>query len=373
MKTFDHTSSLDFLLVLPADIPSAPYVEYYTRIMQNEKRTWKIITWHRNNDHSNLYQNNELPFPLVCNNSISKVRKFFLYTKFSTFISRKIRIFRPRVILFFTLELPIITLLTYRIDRHTYFLDIRDRSDVLNSFFPFLRDWVINKSKACFISSKSFCKWLPPQKNYCYSPNISSFFLREHKKTARDRINYPRKVLFMGQVRYYEITYQFIKSLPTDSFVIDFVGTFLSNENHFKALPHIFPNVNLLGKYQKDSEIEIASQYDFIAILLPGKSKDNMTNRFYTALTSGVPIIANEGSMAASYIQKYPPIGVVIPDDMNQVSIYLKDYICGFSSDDFAFSREEVLKEVEKEISHFEDSFHHLISHYLPKVPSLTD
>ena len=199
MKTFDHTSSLDFLLVLPADIPSAPYVEYYTRIMQNEKRTWKIITWHRNNDHSNLYQNNELPFPLVCNNSISKVRKFFLYTKFSTFISRKIRIFRPRVILFFTLELPIITLLTYRIDRHTYFLDIRDRSDVLNSFFPFLRDWVINKSKACFISSKSFCKWLPPQKNYCYSPNISSFFLREHKKTARDRINYPRKVLFMGQ------------------------------------------------------------------------------------------------------------------------------------------------------------------------------
>lgn len=342
-------------IVIPSDVNSAPYLQYYTDVLKRKEIPYHIISWNRQGNDIPTSENN-----IVYNCRSAETRPFYRkyidYLCFSSFARKKLRSGNYDFVIVHTIQ-GTLFLGKYLI-RHfcnRYIIDIRDYSKLMGlykkQFYHYLECSALN----C-ISSSGFLTWLPNDTNFTLSHNLRSDSVSsDFKYVPLNRTNI--RILTIGQLRDYN----------TNSRIIDDFGNkphismhFAGNGNVKERLEELvtlkgYKNALFSGRYKKEDEPDIVKEADFINILLPTGVLDVnlMSNRFYLAIIHRKPIIVNEESIQAQYVEKFN-LGLVVKSD-DDIYEKLMEYIASFDADLFNYGCNLIRKQIEYEIRLFEN------------------
>ncbi|WP_405397981.1 hypothetical protein [Maribacter sp. Asnod2-G09] len=342
-------------LLLPNTESSAPYLSYYLDIIEKNNLEYELFTWDREPKtkvNSNSYKSK--------NKGTNPLTTTIEYYRFGRFLKEKIKKGKFDRLIVFTPQLGIFlgTFLTKEYSGK-YILDIRDYSPVID-YFKKRFSMLIQHSKITSISSKGFLNWLPKNRSYIISHNISTLLIQEHlqgnfKKTlffSNDKI----RVDTIGAIRDFEANSSLLNSLMNkDNFEMSFIGRgpaiplleSMAKKNKIK-------NVKFLGSYDKNQETKLLKLTDFINIILD----DNMassyitTNRLYLSALLKIPCITRNDTEQSKIITKYN-LGLSI-NNFSEVSNEIVSYKENFNKEQFIDNCTVFLQDVKKDQDQFE-------------------
>lgn len=340
-------------LVLPSNIESLPYVQYYIDLFDKKKIEYDIIAWNRLYKSDYLHSENYFNLKSLVTNSA--LRKFIDYFLFSRFVINKIENHKYDYVVIFTIANA---LFLYKYIKKKYcdkfIFDIRDYSPLIKFFRPIINDLLKRSSLNC-ISSKGFEIWLPPGK-YVISHNVRKSLLK--KKYPIKPIDKKRvQVLTIGTLRDFKANSQLILDLGNNiHFDICFAGDGPEKSNlaDFAQKMNIL-NVSFSGYYNKKDEPLIIYNSDFINILVNKDIIGNylMSNRFYLALMHRKPMLVYANTYQAKYVKEYN-LGVIIGTNDN-IAQKINEYIDSFDYKKFDEGCESCLREIERDEMVFEN------------------
>nr|WP_315161303.1 hypothetical protein [uncultured Flavobacterium sp.] len=201
---------------------------------------------------------------------------------------------------------------------------------------PWIIRPVIKDSYKTTISSPGFLKWLPKFKNYELSHNhrFDNYF---NSSSYVYESEFKHIILTIGFLRDFETNKIVINSFENNkNFTLKFVGRGLAYEPLMEFVKeNQIQNVIFTGEYDKKDEIDFLKEASLINILLGDdlNSETLMTNRFYLAISNGIPVMVSGNSTQAEYVQKYN-LGIVIDND-NIISDIVSTYIDQFDKEKF--------------------------------------
>lgn len=344
-------------LVLPAEPEMAPYIYYYTNILEQKSIDYNLIAWNRSGNNPKQAKN-LIMYEEVSPDTLRKSRKIAGYIGFVRFVKKQLAAEQYDIVIVHTI-LPAVLLSNFLINKYVgrYILDIRDRG----SLFPLWRYRIkdlLNNSALNVISSPGFKHWLP-ESEFCLSHNIGLNGL-EGKSIARD-ISFGEKItiLSIGQIRFYEANKFVIDSLANSKrYFMHYAGFGPDSERLRKycEINHI-SNVFFSGRYLKQDEPQILANSDFINIIFPNTigALYAMPNRFYGAAIFRKPVLVSEGSIQAEYVRRYG-MGIVVSRTDN-LQAKIESYIKTFDANDFVKRCDGFLEEIKSDIFDFENHF----------------
>lgn len=302
-------------LVLPGSIWYAPYVRIYTRILDEQKVEYSIISWNREGD--------DKPEGIQYNVSSASGHGsagFKAYRGYVSFIKKNVKkegfdriiVFGPQM----TCLLSTFLLFHFR-DR--YMIDYRDLSIEQKPGFKQLFSVMLNHSQLNVISSPGFKRCLP-KRDYYLSHNFDVDAVRSAISAGIDgsfEIENGKEVLTIGAIRDISSNMEVVKSLGNkDGVKMSFVGkgdaaTVIENycnENGIK-------NVSFTGFYQKQEEPDFVKKSTFLNIFYPRVITHDtaLSNRFYNSLIYKKPMIVTKGTTQGDYAEKYQ-VGLAVDD-----------------------------------------------------------
>ncbi|MFC4709973.1 hypothetical protein ACWOEJ_09940 [Enterococcus eurekensis] len=68
-----------------------PYAESYLKVINNEKKNYRIIYWNRSETKDNKFLDKEIYFNLRCPNGGSKIKKIFKIFSYARFIRKELK------------------------------------------------------------------------------------------------------------------------------------------------------------------------------------------------------------------------------------------------------------------------------------------
>ena len=332
---------MKILIVIACELCKAPYVKYYTDIFDADNIEYDIASWDCN-------VNNDASISYTPRGTSSKLAKVLELMRFSRYVKKVARKNKYDLVLVHTI-VPMVFLSDFlnREFRNRFILDIRDYSKILD--FKCLKNRflkVLSNASLVSISSDGFRKWLPTDINYCLSHNISQEVLNSHFVIPKYDGGYPIKISTLGLISYYNEDIQLIDSLGNNSkFELSYYGygavelelrKFVKDNN--------YNNVSFYGRYKKEDEKKLYNGASFISCYCPNTFMKStvMSNRFYLALLSGIPLIATTGSIQSDILKEYN-VGVSISADDN-IELKLIEYYENFDKEQFQQGRIELIR-----------------------------
>ncbi|MBP1594183.1 MAG: hypothetical protein H6Q12_1201 [Bacteroidetes bacterium] len=342
-------------IVIPSDINSAPYLQYYADVLKRKEIPYHFISWNRKGSNDSLQCENNIVYTLESAETMPLYRKYIDYLRFSVFVRKELESGNYEFVIVHTIQASLF--LGKYLKKHfnnRYIIDIRDYSKLLtiykNRFHQYLKCSALN----C-VSSPGFLSWLPGDTEFIVSHNLrSDSVCSDYKYVPFDKNNI--RILTIGQLRDYSTNSRIIDAFGDKSAVL---LLFAGNGNAKESLEELvlqrkYRNVLFTGRYKKEEENGIVKEADFINILLPTGVHDVniMSNRFYLAVIHRKPMIVNKESIQARYVEKYR-LGVVVKEQDN-ISEKLMQYIDLFDADIFNEGCDLITKEISSEILLFE-------------------
>lgn len=341
-------------LILPAEIQMAPYVQYYVSLLDNSGIDYDLVIWNRYGKKSEK-RGHVKEFDKVSPEKLNAFSKLLHYWKFVSFAKRQIKKENYDLLIIHTI-IPAVLMQRFllRKYRNKYIFDIRDmcaQYKIMKYFLPPL----LNNSSMNVISSPGFKSWLPEGK-YVISHNIGHGWEHKCDKEIHVQFNSCLNILTIGSIRHYDINKLLIDLFANRE---DFKLTF-SGRGESACLLHEYCikreilNVFFTGEYSKNDEDDIVAKADFVNILLPDEnlSQQAIANRFYLAILNCKPIIVNEESVQATYVEKYR-LGVIVSKSDDWIDKIL-DYRRYFDEVEYLTGRALFIQELKKDISKFE-------------------
>ncbi|MBU3159853.1 glycosyltransferase [Clostridium frigoris] len=339
-------------LILPANVLHAPYLNYYTEILDKTKVQYDIINWNKLNLKEDII--NAYTFNFKCgykSNTLSKIVGYYLFSKFVKRILckekyDKLIVFIPQ----FALFLSDILSKEYK---QKFILDIRDYGKA-NRYIKRLES-IINNSEFTVISSAGYKKWLPLKYNYVISHN--TLFTDYNAIDERDKFDLRNKteiiISNIGVIRNYHENCKAIDSFKQSTkFKLRYIGKGICEEDLKKYCNNNnIDNVSFHGKYSKNEELRFYQQSDIINLIVPMNSVGNnsaMANRFYNACISRCPLIVNKGSYMAEIVKSYN-LGMAMDIDNDNMIEEVSKYINNFDYDKFIKGCKVFLSKIENE------------------------
>lgn len=331
-------NQVDVLLLAPSNLIHMPYLNNYSNILDSLNIKYTVINWDRNHieDISILKYRSQ---------SVSIKKTFFEYRNYCKFLEDKIEELAPKKIIIFGIQLGFfLNKLLINRYKNKYIIDIRDKN--LMMYFYNLNKF-INNSKYTVISSEDYIQWLPRNMDYLinHNTNIDKAVFEYSAPTHVKEI----KISTVGTIRDEKINLEFINAISrSENLVAEFYGDGLTKERLEKYVKKKRKsNILFYGRYNKDDEIRIINNSDFISVLrLPDSinNKSALPNRLYSGALLGKPLLAFEGTYLALIIRKFN-IGIVI-DSLDNLDIKLKDYHCWLIENwnEYLINREKFLK-----------------------------
>lgn len=315
-------------LVLPCNIWFAPFVNIYTRALDELKIEYDIISWNRDGKDQNYGFQFEMIQEYV---GKSRLTKFIPYIKFASFAKKIIKQNKYDRLIVFTSQCAIfLHRFLNKYYRNKFILDYRDLSIEQKRIFkkPFKN--VLDNSFANFVSSPGFIKCLPAGYKYNISHNFNINEVRDALKNEeitpfnREMLN----ILTIGGIRNFESNIEVVKALANkDDVKISFVGKGPASEPIGQyAKENGIKNVDIIGYYDKEDEATYVKECSFMNIYFPTRITHStiMSNRIYLALIYKKPMIVTSNTTQAEYVEKYN-VGLSIDNCDN---LYKK--ICDF-------------------------------------------
>lgn len=294
-------------LIIPGSIWYAPYVRIYTRILDEQKVEYSIISWNREGD--------DKPEGIQYNVSSASGHGsagFKAYRGYVKFIKRNIRkegfdriiVFGPQM----TCLLSTFLLFQFR---GRYMIDYRDLSIEQKPGFKQLFSVMLKHSKLNVISSPGFKRCLP-KRDYYLSHNFDVNAVKDALSAGLEgafEVENGIEVLTIGAIRDLSSNIEVVKALGNkDGVKVSFVGKGdaasmienYCNENGIK-------NVSFTGFYQKQEEPGYVKRSTFLNIFYPRIITHDtaLSNRFYNSLIYKRPMIVTKGTTQGDYADKY--------------------------------------------------------------------
>lgn len=331
-------------LICPSNMLYMPYVDNYTKILDEIDVDYSVINW----DRFKIEKDSEFTYR---DSKIGHQRSFLDYFKYSRFVLNILKKNNYDKVVVFGIQL--VFFLKSRLVkeyRNKYIIDIRDHNRIIKYFNI---EKTIEHSNFTVLSSPGYKEWLPESNKYVINHNTKVESLDELREVGsdiknRDFIN----INYIGSIRDYKINIDFINSLKNKKHIaMNFHGEGAINkdiENH--VTNQTIGNVKLTGRYEKEQESEFYKISDFINILIPNDSINSRTllpNRLYNAAIYGKPILAFDGTYLSEIVKKYN-LGIVI-ESFDNIEREIIEYINNFNLDLYENGRRLFFESVIKE------------------------
>lgn len=310
-------------LIIPGSLWYAPYVRNYTRILDEEKVEYGIISWNREGDDKpEGFQYNER-----CQKGHGSAG-FSAYKGYIKFIKQTIKeqgfnriiVFGPQM----TCLLSTYLLLHFR---KRYMIDYRDLSIEQKPGFKQLFALMLKFSCANVISSPGFKRCLP-KRYYYLSHNFDERAVREalENKSSETSFNIENgiDILTIGAIRDFSSNIEVTKAIANqDGFTLRFVGRGQGTVERLQAYCDEVKatNVSFVGGYNKPEEAGYVKTSTFMNIFYPRVITHDtaLSNRFYNSLIYRKPMIVTKDTIQGDYAEKYN-VGVVVADCSNLIN-----------------------------------------------------
>lgn len=334
-----------------------PFLESFIQIIEKNKDwSYSLIGWQRNGNPSSMLDEREILCPVPATIGNSKFKKIIDHLKFVRFVIEKIEERKPDILFIASIQLAVFLAPYLKKSRIPYLIDIRDPS-IVWQYARYVFSFVVRNAEYVFISSPGFKKWLPTGGKYILSHNVTWTQLSLRKNYSCRNIEKECKILTIGHIRFYEANLKFVQSMEGMPVQMIFSGALTPEGEKLFQETHLFRNVKFTGAYDKKDELDIISQSDFVLLLVSGENKeDNMGNRFYNSLIACRPLIANEGTVTADYIEKFS-LGTVVRNDFSDAWENIKHYANSFDPEVYLKNRNRLLDEIEQDVLQFESIF----------------
>lgn len=352
------SENLKLALIFPSNMLHAPYVNYYTKILDENSIKYDIINWNKLDVKEE--QLDGYTFNLKCELNSNILKKTMGYYRFSKFVKKILRKEKyDKLIVFIPQFAVFLNDILKKEYKNKYILDIRDYGKA--NMYAKKLNVTIGNSNFTSISSEGYKKWLTSKYNYVISHNISFenntilnnnevFDLKDKKEIIISNI---------GVIRDYNENCKVIDCFSkTSEFKLKYIGKGICEENLKKyCKTNNISNVFFYGKYEKKQELEFYLISHIINLITPKKNLGNNTaiaNRIYNSCISRRPVIVSKGSYMGQIVEKYN-LGIVIDLDNDNLLQEVKKYINDFDYSKFIKGCKTFLDKVENEQKLFEN------------------
>lgn len=342
-------------LVLSGNQFDSPYIQYYTKILEQYSIPYDIIFW----DRLGVGEVGSHVFNLktsVQKGVFCKIAGFIRYRKFVK--SKLIEGDYDKVVVFTVSNTLMLSSFLKARYKNKYVFDIRDYSVILKCFCFRSRFFETLKNSAfVVISSAGFRQWLPKGIEYIIGHNTS--IAKPLDMLARIEGEKRYKILTIGSLSNYQANRVLVDQLGNSQiFDLDYVGSGPA-ESSLKeyVINGGIKNVKLFGRYLKEDEPKYLRGVALISILIDENvnSLTCMANRFYLSLVYGIPMIVNDHSEQARLVELYN-LGVVIKKDLD-IKTQIVQYLQAFDCNSFDIGRRNCLGMIQKDMDEFEAKF----------------
>ncbi|GAM16236.1 glycosyltransferase [Mesobacillus selenatarsenatis] len=345
-------------LVLPANILHAPYLEYYTEILDDENINYNIIYWNKVNLDENV--KNSIAFNHTCSYDSGNVKKLIGYYLFSRFVIREIKrrnydkliILVPQIGLF----------LANYLEKHyknNYILDIRDYSKM--NRFAGKYNAIIKNSNFTVISSEGYRKWLPSFDRYTISHNVFINRLQQ-VEDLNSNLKNKNEIVFsnIGSIRHYEENIKILDMFKNSTkFQLRYIGTGICEKDlELYCVNNKINNVYFHGRYSREEELDFYYKSDLINLIMPTKDlgpQTSMSNRLYNACVAKRPVIISNNSYMSNLVQEYN-LGLVVDIESDNLEEKINSYISSFNYETYKLGCIEFLNRVQIEEEKFKNN-----------------
>ena len=348
-------------LIIPCNIWFAPFVNIYTRILEEHNIRYDIISWNKegNEDNTGLQYEKSM-------NTNSQISKFIQYIKFASFVKRVINKNKYDKLIIFTSQAAIFMhKFLERKYKNRYIFDFRDLSIEQSDIFKGPMKNVLKNSYSNVVSSPGFLKCLPKDFKYYLSHN---FNIEIVKKVLQDSTIIPFKkmpynILTIGGIRDYDSNIEVVDALANKKNVtISFVGRGPASESIKQYVnDNKIDNADFVGFYKKEDEAGYVQESTFMNIYYPSVITHDtaLSNRFYNALIYKKPMIVKTNSIQGDYVEKYN-LGLSLSNCEN-LHKKIQDFLDKEDNKLFNESCNNLLKEFKGDYDKFFEMIHNFV------------
>ncbi len=330
-------------VITPNNLWVSPYVKIYTRLLDEIKEEYEIISWNREGREEegiqfNCSTKNRNPLALL-----------WAYNKFASFVKKTVQkqnydrliVFTPQSALFFSGFLK-----KYYCGK--YLFDYRDLSLEQKPYFKKLFLTVLQNSAVNVISSPGFKKYLPQGFDYIISHNFNVDIVKQALTSEPSVLHTDGlSVLTIGAIRT-DMNPEIIDTLGNaDGVSLSFVGKGPASQSlEDYARDKGYKNVTFKGYYQKEEEADIINGCNFINIFYPQVPSHTtaVSNRFYNSLIYKRPMLVTKNSTQGDYAEKYN-VGLAI-EDCSNLSDAMNEYLRNLDYPTYCHRCNELLMEL---------------------------
>ena len=331
-------------LILPANVWYCPFVNIYTKILDNEKVDYDIISWNKEgNENLGMQFNKQYKRK-------GRLAKFIPYFEFASFVKKTVRQNRYDKLIVFTPQVAIFLCnFLEKYYKGRYIFDYRDLSIEQMFLFKLPFKKVLRNSYANVISSPGFKRCLPIGFNYLLSHN---FDIDAVRRTLNEENDTPLEtkhvnVLTIGGIRDYSSNIEVVKALANkENLLLQFVGKgSAAGRIEYYAKENGVKNIEFEGFYPKEKEGGYIKQATFLNIFYPRIITHDtaLSNRFYNALIYRRPMIVTKNTTQGDYVEQNK-LGLSLCNCDN-LDMKIKDYLNSFDYNSFKVQCNELLKD----------------------------
>jgi len=312
-------------LILANNRWASPYVEIYTKYLDEAHIDYDIILWNRDLSEAE----NDLTF--TCSEQVNKIS---LYFKYSSFIKQVLRSKKYEKIVVFSSQVAIFLAFTLLSNyRKRFVLDLRDLAFEQIWFLKPLYKMIVKSAGLNVVSSPGFIKYLP-KADYLVSHNLNQEEA-DNAKNIHYQPNAKNKILTIGAIRNHNSNVEVIDAVAGRKDVdLQFVGKGPSSESLMQYVKvKNCDNISFVGYYNKQEEPEYVKKCSFLNIYYPKEKSHSsiLSNRFYVSLVYKKPMLVTHGGIQGDYVEKYG-LGVFLEncDDLvSKLNSYLSSLEVG--------------------------------------------
>lgn len=307
--------TMKIALIIPINLKFAPYVQYYTRILDEAQIEYKIVLW----DKRNIEEEADSIFHFHTSD-FNRKRTFLGYMLFDRHCKRFLAKERFDKVIFLTMA-PLFFMGRRFLDKYKgkYLLDIRDDSPFRRRFEHRFNE-ICSNAESVVVSSPKYAEWIKMNTTICH--NIDMEMLTKYANTKPvEGFKLPIVITFAGMMIEQNINIYVLKQLGNNlNFKFRFVGrnNLGMNEVEKYAKEHFLKNVVFEGEYRKEEIVDIyRADSDLINIIRDNTTinQNALPNKLYDAIVAGIPLVVIEHNEAiVNYVRQYN-LGIILTQD----------------------------------------------------------
>lgn len=351
-----EVKNMRIALIIPINLKFAPYVQYYTRILDETQIEYKIVLW----DKRNIKEEADSIFHFHTSD-FNRKRTFLGYILFDKHCKRFLKKEKFDKVIFFTIA-PLFFMGRRYLEKYRgkYLLDIRDDS-------PFRRKFEHRFNKICsdaesvVVSSPKYAEWIKTKTTICHNVDMEMLLKYANTRPA-EGFTLPIVITFAGMMIEQRININVLKQLGNHSdFKFRFVGRTNVGMNEIKefAKEHLLKNVVFEGEYKKEEIVDIyRADSDLINVIRENTviNQNALPNKLYDAILAGIPLVVFEHNEAiANYVRQYN-LGIVLNQaQMNDLGAAIIDEMRRFNYESYKQGRRAFLSSVITDMNAFKE------------------